>query len=78
MIIMNKEQLIKEIMRVRHIKMTMDFKSDREIAKRYDELMMAKGYERTYMNKNEKKSYLEDVLECWYNAFYDCRKGDLL
>ena len=51
---MNKEQLIKEIMRVRHIKMTMDFKSDREIAKRYDELMMAKGYERTYMNKNEK------------------------
>ena len=28
---MNKEQLIKEIMRVRHIKMTMDFKSDREI-----------------------------------------------
>ena len=75
---MNKEQLKKEIIRLRNIKMTMDFKSDIEISKRYEELMTAKGYKRNYMNKNEKKSYLEDMLECWYNAFYDCKKGDLL
>ena len=41
------------------------------IMKRQQELMEEKGYNRSYLNKNEKKQYLEDYLETYINANYD-------
>jgi hypothetical protein len=38
---------------------------------RQADLMRAKGYERSYLNKNEKKQYVEDYLETYINASYD-------
>lgn len=42
-----------------------------KISKRKDELMYAKGYDRAYLNKNERKQYVDDYLECFINACYD-------
>lgn len=42
-----------------------------KISHRRDELLRAKGYERTYLNKNERKQYVDDFLECYINACYD-------
>ena len=42
-----------------------------EIGNRRDELMREKGYERVYLNKNEKKQFVDDYLECLINASYD-------
>ena len=42
-----------------------------EIGNRRDELMREKGYETTYLNKNERKQKVLDYLECQINANYD-------
>ena len=42
-----------------------------KIMNRQADLMRAKGYERSYLNKNEKKQYVEDYLETYINASYD-------
>ena len=42
-----------------------------KIMNRQADLMRAKGYERSYLNKNEKKQYIMDYLETYINASYD-------
>lgn len=69
---MTKLELRNEISRISQANLRgLDAGQVIRIMKRQQELMEAKGYNRSYLNKNEKKQYLEDYLETYINANYD-------
>ena len=69
---MTKLELRNEISRISQANLRgLDAEQVIRIMKRQQELMEVKGYNRSYLNKNEKKQYLEDYLETYINANYD-------
>ena len=69
---MTKLELRNEISRISQANLRgLDAGQVIRIMKRQQELMEVKGYNRSYLNKNEKKQYLEDYLETYINANYD-------
>ena len=69
---MTKLELRNEISRISQANLRgLDAGQVIRIMKRQQELMEEKGYNRSYLNKNEKKQYLEDYLETYINANYD-------
>ena len=61
-----------EIKRIRRQNaLNLDVKTVLKISDRKDELMKEMGYTRFYMNKNERKKFVEDYLVCYINANYD-------
>lgn len=69
---MTKQEMINEYYRIRKENAkNLTGAQQVQIIKRHDELMRAKGYNRSYLNKSDRKQQVLDFLETYINANYD-------
>lgn len=69
---MTKQEIINEYYRIRKENAkNLTGAQQVQIIKRHDELMREKGYNRSYLNKSDRKQQVLDFLETYINANYD-------
>lgn len=69
---MTKQEMINEYYRIRKENAkNLTGEQQVQIIKRHDELMREKGYNRSYLNKSDRKQQVLDFLETYINANYD-------
>ena len=69
---MTKQEMINEYYRIRKENAkNLTGEQQVQIIRRHDELMREKGYNRSYLNKSDRKQQVLDFLETYINANYD-------